>query len=73
MASSVTIDVLSVYTRYNNGFIEVEFYVGTSKRDLIYQTFIETVMAITGHDDDVFVLFLTEGLDIIMAYTSTYQ
>ena len=30
--SYVKITVLSVYTTYRNGFVEVEFYVGKSKR-----------------------------------------
>ena len=30
--SYVKITVLSVYTTYKNGFVEVEFYVGKSKR-----------------------------------------
>ena len=37
MTSSVRIDVISVYTMNLNGFLEVEFYVGTSKRILMSQ------------------------------------
>ena len=42
VTSSVKITVITVYTTLNNGFTEVEYYIGTSEYGLCYESILRS-------------------------------